>query len=245
MMQPPSDAVPRMEGLEEQATDSALRRVGRRITTGLLIAIPALVTFWVVELTLVFAVAAGEPLALALAGFVRPFSREASDLIVSDGLRWVVAIALMLGLFYLLGTFARKINGQRLLNWAEAVVLQIPVIETIYGGVKQLITSFRMTNAAGEGAGRRAVLIPFPNPMMKTVGFVTRTFVDAGTGDVYASVYVPTTPNPTSGFVQIVAEKDLVYLDWEMQDAIQFIVSGGTAGPTSMTFNRPLPAKAG
>ena len=66
---------------------------------------------------------------------------------------------------------------------------------------------------------------------MRAVGFVTATFHAADTGEELAAVYVPTTPNPTSGYVEIVPTKRLVWLDWSVNDAMSFIVSGGAMTP--------------
>ena len=212
---------------------SRLSTIRSRITTGLLIAIPALVTFWIIEITLEFVVASGEPLARVFAGFVRPFSGDLSELLVSDGMLWAVAITLMLMLFYALGSVGRQITGRRLLDRAEKWVLQVPVLSVVYGSVRELVETLNRTVAPGQ----RVVLISFPSPKMKTVGFVTNTFTDVDTGRELAAVYVPTTPNPTSGYVEIVPSEDLVWLDWTPQEAMRFIVSGGAVGPGTIRFD--------
>lgn len=216
---------------------SRLSTIRSRITTGLLIAIPALVTFWVIEITLEFVVASGEPLARIFAGFVRPFSSDLSDLLVSDGMLWAVAIALMLALFYTLGLVGRRMTGRKLLDRAEQWLLQVPLLSVVYGGVRELVAS--LNQPGGSAPGQQVVLIAFPNPSMKTVGFVTRTFTDAESGRNLAAVYVPTTPNPTSGYVEIVPFEELVWLDWTPQQAMRFVVSGGAVGPDTIRFEGP------
>ncbi len=218
---------------------SEARRVRKRLSAGLLIAIPALVTFWVIEVTLEVLVASGEPLARILAGFVTPILPGLSELLLSDSLRWVVAIALMLSLLYALGSLAARIAGRRLLDRLEASVLAIPGIDIVYGAVRDLITSVKSDSFEGS----RVVLIEFPGPHMRTVGFVTRFLRDAGTGRSLAAVYVPTTPNPTSGYIEIVPADRLIFLDWTPQEAMRFVVSGGVAGPETMAFE-PSPAAA-
>lgn len=216
------------------APPGTLERIRKRLSTGLLLAIPALVTFWVIELTLELAVAAGEPLAVLLAGSVRPISGDLADLLVSDGLRWAVAIMLMLGLLYALGSIGGQISGRRLLDRLEARVLAVPGIDLVYGAVRDLINSFKQEGFEAS----RVVLIEFPGPHMRTIGFVTRTFTDSRTGRPLAAVYVPTTPNPTSGYIEIVPCERLVWLDWTPQEAMRFVVSGGVAGPDSISFER-------
>ena len=212
------------------------RTAFKRLTTGLLISIPALVTFWVIELTLEVAVASGEPLARLLAQFVRPISPDLARLILSDDFLWAAAILSMLGLFWTLGVLANRLAGQRMLDRVERRVLAIPVIDAVYGAARELVEALKREDVGM--AGRRVVLIEFPGTHMKTIGFVTRTFEETETGEELAAVYVPTTPNPTSGYVEIVPSARLVQLDWTAQEAIRFVVSGGTAGPERMRFHR-------
>jgi uncharacterized membrane protein len=104
----------------------------------------------------------------------------------------------------------------------------------VYGAARKLIATFQ--NApAGE---QRVVLIEFPSAEMKALGLVTRTFRAADTGQELAAVYVPTTPNPTSGYMEIVPVERLVWLDWSSNDAMQFIISGGTVAPEAMNYER-------
>jgi len=81
-------------------------------------------------------------------------------------------------------------------------------------------------------------LIEFPSPDMKTIGLVTRIFTDADTGEEIAAVYVPTTPNPTSGYMELVPTSRLVMLDWTINEAMTFIVSGGAAAPAKLHYSR-------
>jgi uncharacterized membrane protein len=76
-------------------------------------------------------------------------------------------------------------------------------------------------------------LIDFPSPELKSIGFVTRLFVDAQ-GRELAAVYVPTTPNPTGGYLEIVPVEKLVTTDWTMDQAMAFILSGGAVGPDKL-----------
>jgi len=86
------------------------------------------------------------------------------------------------------------------------------------------------------------VLIDFPSPELKSVGFVTRTFQDAS-GRELAAVYVPTTPNPTGGYLEIVPIERLVATDWTVDQAMAFILSAGAAAPDVLPFEveRPKP----
>jgi uncharacterized membrane protein len=74
---------------------------------------------------------------------------------------------------------------------------------------------------------------------MKCVGFVTRIVREQGTGRELAAVYVPTTPNPTSGYLEIVPVESLTPTDWTVDEAMTFIISGGAVSPDTMPFSRP------
>ena len=109
----------------------------------------------------------------------------------------------------------------------------------MYGSVKKLIGVLQKKPDNIE----RVVLINFPHSKMKAVGLVTRTLVDSHTGQELAAVYVPTTPNPTGGYLQIVPVDELVSTDWTMDEAMTFIISGGAIAPDNIQYeNEPQSA---
>ena len=91
---------------------------------------------------------------------------------------------------------------------------------------------------------QRVVLIPFPSPEMKTVGFVTRTFRDEVSGQDLAAVYVPTTPNPTSGYLEIIPSELVIETDWSVDQAMTFIMSGGAVAPDRISFDGAVKVEA-
>jgi uncharacterized membrane protein len=133
---------------------------------------------------------------------------------------------------YATGFAASRVFGQRLLGAFERVIEHIPIAHSIYGGAKKLMT---MLQSKPSGT-QRVVLIDFPSPELKSIGFVTRVFRDAGGMEV-AAVYVPTTPNPTGGYLEIVPLKRLIATDWSVDQAMAFILSCGAAGPDALPFD--------
>ena len=123
----------------------------------------------------------------------------------------------------------------------ESVIERIPVAHSIYGGAKKLMTMLQHKPTGTQ----RVVLIDFPSPELKSIGFVTRVFRDAS-GTELAAVYVPTTPNPTGGYLEIVPLDRLVATDWSVDQAMAFILSAGAVGPDPLPFElragRPLRA---
>jgi uncharacterized membrane protein len=145
-------------------------------------------------------------------------------------------IGIVMTLFFILaiGWFATRVIGQRVLQIFEGWLARVPLAQTVYGGAKQLLEAMR-TKPDGL---QRVVLIDFPSPEMKTVGLVTRVMRDELTGEELAAVYVPTTPNPTSGYLEIVPVAKLTPTDWSVDQAMAFIISGGAKAPDSIRFHR-------
>lgn len=146
------------------------------------------------------------------------------------------AIGIVMTMVFILATglFATRVVGQRVLRYFEGWLNRVPLAQTVYGGVKQLLEAMR-TKPDGT---QRVVLIDFPSPEMKTVGLVTRVMRDEDTGEELAAVYVPTTPNPTSGYLEIVPVSKLTPTDWTVDQAMAFIISGGAKAPDTIRFSR-------
>ena len=150
---------------------------------------------------------------------------------------WVqTAIALVATILFimLVGLLARRVVGQKLLAWFELVIAKIPLAKTIYGSARQLLD---LLQTKPDGT-QRVVLIDFPHNEMKSVGFVTRILHDELTGAELAAVYVPTTPNPTSGYLEVVPVDRLTPTDWSVDQAMTFIISGGAVSPDRIPFNK-------
>ncbi len=223
-----------------------LRRIQNNMLAGLLVVIPILLTLWIVGVLIDFLIAVGTPPVLALAARLRGFAPEAADFVLDPWFQRVLAVAIVLAALCLLGALTKAFLGRRLLSAFDAVMARIPLVKTIYGAARKLIDSFQSTPAGTQ----RVVLIDFPSEKMKAVGLVTRIFTAADTGEELAAVYVPTTPVPTSGYLEIVPVKHIVWLDWTTNEAMQFIMSGGAVAPATIKYGAaglppaPRPAAA-
>ena len=149
-----------------------------------------------------------------------------------SGLVSALAFVVTLVALYITGFAANRVLGQRVLGAMERVIEHIPIAHSIYGGAKKLMTMLQSKPAGTQ----RVVLIDFPSPELKSIGFVTRVFRDAGGLEV-AAVYVPTTPNPTGGYLEIVPVARLIATDWSVDQAMAFILSCGAAGPDALPFD--------
>jgi uncharacterized membrane protein len=207
----------------------------RYLLTGVITVIPILVTVFVFSFFLNVLSDIGRPKVIILANAVKPLSPDFARWLVD--VPWLssgLAVLLTLGMFYLLGWAMTRLVGRQILRSMEDFLRRIPLVTTVYGSTKKLIEAFQKDLDKAQ----RVVLVEFPHSRMKTVGLVTRTFEDSDTGESLAAVYVPTAPNPTSGYLEIVPVAELVPLDWTVDEAMTFILSGGTTAPDNIRFGR-------
>jgi uncharacterized membrane protein len=211
------------------------RHAQRYLLAGILTVIPILVTVFVFDFFLNQLSSFGRPTVRAIARTMGEYSPDLERwLLEVPWLQSALAILLTVFAIYILGWAVTRLVGRRLLSMLESLVARIPLVTTVYGSTKKLVDAFQQKP---EGNLQRVVLIEFPNQSMKAVGFVTATFVDEVTKKDLAAVYVPTTPNPTSGYLEIVSADALVSLDWSMDEAMTFIISGGTVSPGRIRFS--------
>jgi len=188
--------------------------------TGLLILVPLAITAWVLNLvistmdqSLLFVPERWQP--RTLIGFDIP------------GLGTLLTVVIV----FLTGLLTNNLVGNYVVKLWEKLLTRIPVVSSLYSSVKQV--SDTLFSSSGN-AFRKAVLIPYPHQNSWTIAFLTGT----PGGDVknhlvgdYVSVYIPTTPNPTSGFFLMMAKKDVVELDMSVDAALKYIVSMGVVAP--------------
>jgi uncharacterized membrane protein len=213
-----------------------LAKLQRNILAGLFIVIPIWLTIWVITFLIELLIEFGRPIASILAGWIAPSSPMLAALFRADWFIDAMAVLIVLIGLLVIGVVGRAVIGRRLLDAFDRLMARIPLVQSIYGSARKLIQTVQ-TKPEGH---QRVVLIEFPSPGMKAVGLVTRTFFDAATGTEIAAVYVPTTPNPSSGYVELVPADTLVPLDWTVNEALTFIISGGAVAPESFRFFAPL-----
>ncbi len=228
---------------KDETTHPAVHSPGRTriFLTGLLTVIPLGVTVFVLVYLVKLLSAIGKYPTLRLKEFVGSYTDLDAKFLSSPWFIDSISVLLVLILIYFLGIMTNNFLGRRIIQLFEAILARIPLVKTIYGAVKKLVDLLQHDT---DSDVQRVVLIDFPSPEMKTVGLVTRTFADASTGMKLAAVYVPTTPNPTSGYLEIVPVKNLVATNWTFDEAMTFIVSGGAMAPDKLHYVRP-PADAG
>ncbi len=209
-----------------------MRLVGhfrRSVLTGILIILPTVVTLWLVFLIL------------------RPVNRFATPVVVrlirALGLGALLDIpgaavaASLIGLiltvvvFYLVGLLGGNFIGRRLVKKMDDLALSIPLVKSVYGSARQLVETFY---SSADRTFESVVLLEYPRKGVYTVGLVTAPTVgelQSCTPGETVNVFVPTTPNPTSGVLVLARRDELVFLSMNVEEALRFVVSGGIVSP--------------
>jgi len=194
--------------------------IRRYFITGLLIWVPLGITLWVLDLLV-------STMDQTLRLLPQQWQTESWLGVHVPGL----GVVLTLLIVFATGVLAANFIGQRLVKFWESVLARIPVVNSIYTGVKQVSDTLF---APGGQAFRKALLVQWPGPGMWTIAFLTGTpggeVVRHLKGD-YVSIYVPTTPNPTSGYFVMVPRDAVVELDMTVDEALKYIISMGVALP--------------
>lgn len=201
----------------------------RYFITGLLICVPLGITVWVLNLILT-------TMDLSLSLLPEQWQPVALFGRHLPGLGALLTVLVV----FMTGVLATNILGQRLVRIWEGLLSRIPIVRGIYSSVKQVSDTLLSPNG---NAFRRALLVPYPRPGCWTIAFLTGVpaqevqrrvaapDLDAGAGTEMVSIYVPTTPNPTSGFFLMMRRDETIELEMSVDEALKYIVSMGVVAP--------------
>lgn len=161
-----------------------------------------------------------------------------ASILVNPLFHYLIGMIFALLVLYLVGSLATRVIGQQLLESFETLLERVPFVHMIYSSTKKVITALQ---PKAENV-QRVVLIDFPNADMRAIGFAMRTFTETTTGRELTAVFVPTAPNPTSGYLEIVPSERVIAVDMTADQAMAMIISGGVVGPDRITYlHRPAP----
>jgi uncharacterized membrane protein len=226
-----------------------------RITTGLLTILPIVVTLWLVRVIftwmrdasqgIVYWILRGEWQKWLPSAWGVAFRGYTPDELKASGIQWLIAIVSVLmtiTILYIVGVVAANVIGRRMIEAVEALLERLPGVKTIYRACKQILNSF---SGGDQQSFQRVGLVPFPNQITRSVSFITSITRDSTTGEDLCTCFIPTTPNPTTGFVFVVRRCDVIEVPWSIEEAFKMIMSGGILLPASITMvvdpSRPPP----
>ena len=203
----------------------------RSFLTGLAVSLPALLTLAAVKWVFGTISSFTDTLLFFLPYFLAPKLIYANG---TDGaMLWywsLLALVLAAAIITTVGVAARYYIGRRMLEWLDAAMMNVPVVNKFYGAIKQVNEAF----SGNKNSFKTVVLVEFPGPGNFSVGFITNEAqgeIAQKTGAKLVAVFIPTTPNPTSGFMILVPEEKVTKLDMSVADGIKYIVSLGSIAP--------------
>lgn len=199
------------------------RTLQRPLISGLVIVIPISITLFVLKLAYDFTAGHLEPIIKKII--------EPNPLYLSP----IIACIFLFILVYLVGLLASVVLGRKLIGFFEAAINKIPYIKFLYGTSKQIVQS--LFTSKQNMKEKMPVLVEFPRPGMKCIGFTLGKVVFCDGREFYR-VFIPTTPNITIGLLQFVAAKDVYQCELSFDDAVKMVVSGGILGGEHIKYIR-------
>jgi uncharacterized membrane protein len=189
----------------------------RYLVTGLIVIIPLWLTFFIVTILFNF-----------ISNFAAPYLIPILDFFMPDRV-WVyrfqklICFIVAIASICLLGFVTNRVFGKTILSWLEKFIEKVPLLGTVHSAARQFV---RFVFGKDKNTGfKQVILVPYPNKNTYCTAFLTgEQYID---GEKYICAFMPTTPNPTTGFLLLYKEEDIKYTDYSIEDAFQFIISVG------------------
>jgi len=140
---------------------------------------------------------------------------------------WTITVIIFLLLLYLLGMTGQFVMGRKAIALGEMLMLRIPLARTIYTAMKQVIKTLSISD---RKSFKSVVIVEFPRPGFKAIGFLTGR-INTSDGKDFCKVFIPTTPNPTTGFFELVPSEEVEETNLTIEEAFKMIISGGIVSP--------------
>lgn len=192
-----------------------MKRLRHIFITGILTLLPSIATIYVIYF-----------LFSLMENFLGKFIENIFNIQI-PGLGALASIVII----FVTGFIASNVLGVRFLNFAERILNKVPLVTKVYFGVKQIVQSF---TKQGKEAFTQVALVEYPRKGSYAIGFITgecKGEVQDKTSAKLINVFVPTTPNPTSGMLVLLPESEIIYLDMSVEDGLKLIVSAGVVVP--------------
>lgn len=210
-----------------------LKPIRNSLITGIVILLPLGVTMIVISFLVKHL---GTPTSKLIFWFIDPaFKGQAWVVPLLD----IAATLVVIVAITIFGFLSKYFIGRGLVHLAEGVLTRVPFVNNIYITAKQIVQTFSEENRA---VFQRVALVEYPRKGVYAIGFLTSTAageVQTKTSEKVVNVFVPTTPNPTSGFLLLIPEDQIIYLDMAVTDGMKLIISGGAVVPKQHIKERP------
>ncbi|KPL08151.1 hypothetical protein AMJ85_08705 [candidate division BRC1 bacterium SM23_51] len=210
--------------IRQSVWTQARATIRRRIITGVLFLIPIAVTIWLVNFVLTKIYFRFEPI---IRPMLESWGMETTD-VAYKTVGILLSILAVLIFLYLVGLITARTAVRRLIGLGEWIVGRIPFVKFVYKTVKQIVDTIALSSS---GALQKVVVIEYPRPGIRTVAFVTGRTKIEGESEPCVNLFVPTTPNPTSGYMVILSPSEVCETNMTIDEAMKFIVSGGILPP--------------
>lgn len=216
-----------------------IQKFRNSFVTGLLLVAPLAATVWVVNFT---ATTLGRPARKMVLDFLHLELQD--NAFIEFGLN-LLGILIIVVLITLLGYFSKYVLGKFMVSMGERIIEIVPFVNTVYRTVKQIVETFSQQNKA---VFQKVVMTEYPRKGVYVIGFLTSSAkgeVQGRTGEEVVNIFVPTTPNPTSGFLLMVPRSEIQILDMSIGEGMKLIISGGAVVPTwtpELNPGEPSPA---
>jgi len=202
-------------------------RVGNKILAGFLLVVPIMMTIWITAFLY--------DLLTDWAAWILEFKvfEPVRTIFGFETIVRIFSLILILAVLFGIGTIAKYAIGKRIMTIMERGILKIPMLSIVYSTAQQIIDALRNPNA---GMFRKVVLFEYPRKGLYVIGFLTNENndnweIDRKTGKDLISVFLPTTPNPTSGFLLLIPREDCIFLEMGIAQGMRLVISGGAVAP--------------
>ena len=222
--------------MDQTKTGAAMSSLSikRNVLIGVLALVPIWITLTLMGLFLSFIRDQASPLIDQVTKSLGPSSPAWQAVIDASWFQTFIAVVFLLLFFYVVGWLTSQWIGRQTMQLIDNVVARIPIAKSIYRAVKGITDAMQSHSSEND----KVVLVDFPSSGLRSFGLVVKVTKDSVTGEDLAIVFVPTSPNPTSGFVEISPLSALTFTNWTVEEAMSFLMSGGVDLPSSVTITR-------
>ena len=209
------------------------KKIQQYLLTGLISIIPIYLTYWIIKnLFLFFSGPGGIIVGLFLPDFINQ-NFEFGGITLLSLLQKILGFILTIASLYFLGLVISNVFGKKLYKLFESLLEKIPFVSKVYKSIKQITASL---SGANSKAFQKVVLVEYPRKGLWTIAMVTGETLD-DKGEIYYNIFVPTTPNPTSGYLLFIKSTETKKLNLTVEEGLKIIVSGGMISPEKLNIN--------